>query len=119
MLAVDGLTKRFGGFAAVNQVSFAARQGEILGLIGPNGSGKSTTFNLIAGTLRLTTGSIRFDGVWPRIQSAGGALREHSRFHGHFASYRSSRTCSSLPITVRPVIYRARKRGTVPRKRSA
>jgi branched-chain amino acid transport system ATP-binding protein len=58
MLAVDGLTKRFGGFVAVNQVSFAARQGEILGLIGPNGSGKSTTFNLIAGTLRLTTGSI-------------------------------------------------------------
>jgi branched-chain amino acid transport system ATP-binding protein len=63
MLAVDGLTKRFGGFVAVNQVSFEARQGEILGLIGPNGSGKSTTFNLIAGTMRLTTGSIRFEGA--------------------------------------------------------
>jgi branched-chain amino acid transport system ATP-binding protein len=62
MLAVDGLTKRFGGFVAVNQVSFEARQGEILGLIGPNGSGKSTTFNLIAGTLRPTAGSIRFEG---------------------------------------------------------
>jgi len=63
MLAVDGLTKRFGGFLAVNQVSFEVRQGEILGLIGPNGSGKSTTFNLIAGALRPTTGSIRFGGV--------------------------------------------------------
>ena len=63
MLTVDGLTKRFGGFLAVNQVSFEARQGEMLGLIGPNGSGKSTTFNLIAGTLRLTTGSIRFEGA--------------------------------------------------------
>ena len=63
MLAVEGLTKRFGGFLAVNQVSFEARQGEILGLIGPNGSGKSTTFNLIAGALRPTTGSIRFGGV--------------------------------------------------------
>jgi len=62
MLAVDGLTKRFGGFLAVNQVSFEARQGEILGLIGPNGSGKSTTFNLIAGTLRPSAGSIRFEG---------------------------------------------------------
>ncbi len=62
MLAVDGLTKRFGGFLAVNQVSFEVRQGEILGLIGPNGSGKSTTFNLIAGTLRPTTGSVRFEG---------------------------------------------------------
>src|SRR5262249_12159930 len=60
MLAVDGLTKRFGGFLAVNQVSFEVREGEILGLIGPNGSGKSTTFNLIAGTLRPTAGSIRF-----------------------------------------------------------
>src|SRR5262249_61327659 len=62
MLAVDGLCKRFGGFLAVNQVSFEVRKGEILGLIGPNGSGKSTTFNLIAGTLRPTAGSIRFEG---------------------------------------------------------
>ena len=60
MLAVEGLTKRFGGFLAVNQVSFAVREGEILGLIGPNGSGKSTTFNLIAGTLKPTSGSVRF-----------------------------------------------------------
>jgi len=63
MLAVEGLTKRFGGFLAVNQVSFEARQGEILGLIGPNGSGKSTTFNLIAGALRPSAGSIRFEGA--------------------------------------------------------
>jgi branched-chain amino acid transport system ATP-binding protein len=63
MLAVEGLCKRFGGFLAVNQVSFEVRKGEILGLIGPNGSGKSTTFNLIAGTLRPTTGSIRLEGV--------------------------------------------------------
>ena len=62
MLAVEGLTKRFGGFLAVNQVSFEARQGEILGLIGPNGSGKTTTFNLIAGTLRPTAGSVCFEG---------------------------------------------------------
>jgi branched-chain amino acid transport system ATP-binding protein len=63
MLAVERLCKRFGGFLAVNQVSFEVREGEILGLIGPNGSGKSTTFNLIAGTLRPTTGSIRFQGA--------------------------------------------------------
>ena len=63
MLAVEGLTKRFGGFLAVNQVSFEARQGEILGLIGPNGSGKSTTFNLIAGALRPSAGSVRFEGA--------------------------------------------------------
>ena len=60
MLAVSGLTKRFDGFLAVSQVSFEVREGEILGLIGPNGSGKSTTFNLISGALRPSTGSIRF-----------------------------------------------------------
>jgi branched-chain amino acid transport system ATP-binding protein len=62
MLAVEGLSKRFGGFLAVNRVSFDVRAGEILGLIGPNGSGKSTTFNLIAGNLRPSSGSILFDG---------------------------------------------------------
>ncbi|MFM7612441.1 MAG: ABC transporter ATP-binding protein, partial [Alphaproteobacteria bacterium] len=62
MLQVQGLTKRFGGFVAVNGVSFSLEQGEILGLIGPNGSGKSTTFNMIAGLLKPTEGSINFEG---------------------------------------------------------
>ena len=62
MLEVSELSKRFGGFLAVNGVSFAVRPGEILGLIGPNGSGKTTTFNLIAGSLPPTAGSIRFEG---------------------------------------------------------
>jgi branched-chain amino acid transport system ATP-binding protein len=59
MLAVSGLTKRFGGFLAVNRVSFEVTKGEILGLIGPNGSGKSTIFNLISGALRPSEGSVR------------------------------------------------------------
>src|SRR2546421_12964346 len=62
MLAVSGLTKRFGGFSALNAVSFEVREGEILGLIGPNGSGKTTAFNCIAGALTLTAGSITFRG---------------------------------------------------------
>jgi branched-chain amino acid transport system ATP-binding protein len=62
MLVATDLSRRFGGFLAVNRVSFEVREGEIVGLIGPNGSGKSTTFNLIAGALRPTAGAIRFRG---------------------------------------------------------
>jgi branched-chain amino acid transport system ATP-binding protein len=62
MLEIANLSKSFGSFRAVHQVSFGLREGEILGLIGPNGSGKSTTFNLISGAMRPSSGSIRFDG---------------------------------------------------------
>ena len=63
MLAVSRLSKRFGGFTAVNNVSFEVERGEILGLIGPNGSGKSTIFNMLSGTLTPSAGSIVFDGM--------------------------------------------------------
>ena len=62
MLEVRELTKRFGGFTAVDRIGFDLVEGEILGLIGPNGSGKSTTFNLIAGALAPSAGSIKLDG---------------------------------------------------------
>ncbi|PYM91793.1 MAG: ABC transporter ATP-binding protein [Candidatus Rokuibacteriota bacterium] len=62
MLKIAGLTKRFGGFTAVSNVSFEVEKGEILGLIGPNGSGKSTIFNMVSGTLAPNSGSIQFDG---------------------------------------------------------
>jgi len=62
LLEVEGLSKSFGGLAAVRNVSLSLSPGEILGLIGPNGSGKTTLLNLIAGTLRADAGSIRLNG---------------------------------------------------------
>jgi branched-chain amino acid transport system ATP-binding protein len=62
LLSVRGLTKKFGGFTAVDGVSFGLVKGEILGLIGPNGSGKSTTFNVIAGLYPPSAGSITLEG---------------------------------------------------------
>jgi branched-chain amino acid transport system ATP-binding protein len=62
LLEVEGLTKAFGGLVAVNNVSLNVAPGEVLGLIGPNGSGKTTLLNLIAGTIRADSGTIRMAG---------------------------------------------------------
>jgi branched-chain amino acid transport system ATP-binding protein len=78
-LALDGVTRHFGGHRAVDGVSFRVRPGTITGLIGPNGAGKTTLFNLIAGALRPTAGRIalgerRLDGRPPhRVLRAGVA----------------------------------------------
>jgi branched-chain amino acid transport system ATP-binding protein len=63
LLECEGLTKRFGGLTAVDDVDIAIERGNITSLIGPNGAGKTTTFNMIAGLLEPTAGTIRFDGA--------------------------------------------------------
>ena len=62
LLETAGLTRRFGGVIAVNDLDMSVEPGEILGLIGPNGAGKSTAFTMISGYLRPTAGRITFDG---------------------------------------------------------
>jgi branched-chain amino acid transport system ATP-binding protein len=61
-LVTRGLTKRFGGLAALDGVDLTLREGEILGVIGPNGAGKTTLFSLIAGSQRPSSGEILLDG---------------------------------------------------------
>jgi branched-chain amino acid transport system ATP-binding protein len=63
ILRCDGITKRFGGLVAVDNVSFEVSRGAIFALIGPNGAGKSTLFNLISGGIHSDTGTIELDGV--------------------------------------------------------
>jgi branched-chain amino acid transport system permease protein len=62
LLTIEGVTKRFGGLIAVNDVGFELRAGEILGLIGPNGAGKTTLFNLVTGLASPDSGRISFLG---------------------------------------------------------
>lgn len=61
-LELDGVTKRFGGLVAVNEVGLTVEQGQIYSLIGPNGAGKTTVFNLISAVFRPTAGRILFEG---------------------------------------------------------
>jgi branched-chain amino acid transport system ATP-binding protein len=62
LLRTEGLSVRFGGLAALNNVNFAVQQDEIRAIIGPNGAGKSTFFNCLTGVLRPSAGRIRFNG---------------------------------------------------------
>ena len=61
ILEINNLSKYFGGLAAVSNCSLKVKKGSITGIIGPNGSGKTTLFNLIAGNLKSTSGSVIFD----------------------------------------------------------
>jgi len=63
LLELKGVSKFFGGLAALSDVSFQVQKGEIMGLIGPNGSGKTTTFNVATGVLRPSRGNIFLNGV--------------------------------------------------------
>jgi ABC-2 type transport system ATP-binding protein len=63
MIEVDNLTKRYAGHAAIDQLSFTVRRGEIVGLLGPNGAGKSTTMRILACFMPATSGSARIAGL--------------------------------------------------------
>ena len=62
LIEIDGLTKCFGSFTAVDDVSFSVRRGEVLGFLGPNGAGKSTTMRMLAGFMTPTAGTARIQG---------------------------------------------------------
>jgi branched-chain amino acid transport system ATP-binding protein len=80
MLQIEGLTRNFGGLAAVSQVDMSLQKGEIVGLIGPNGAGKTTFFDLVTGYIRPTKGRVKFEerditGKSPHEIAAMGIVR--------------------------------------------
>src|SRR2546427_11153616 len=86
-LSVEGVSKRFDGVTAVDQVSFAVDRGQVVGFLGPNGAGKSTTMRMITQYYEPDTGTIRFDGVpladAPRAAKRRiGYLPENNPLHG-------------------------------------
>jgi branched-chain amino acid transport system ATP-binding protein len=93
LLQVEDLSKRFGGFTALDAITLEVAPGARLGLIGPNGSGKSTLVNCLCGTLRNDTGSVRFDGT------VIDGLPAHRRTHlGMARSFQLPRPFASLSV---------------------
>ena len=112
LLEVAGLTKRFGGFVALEGIDLTVAPGERLGLIGPNGSGKSTLVNCICGTLHNETGTVRFDG-----RAVDGLVAHQRTLLGLARSFQLPRPFTSMTIAENlrvPLLYtvdvRARSR---------
>jgi branched-chain amino acid transport system ATP-binding protein len=108
LLEVEDLSKRFGGFVALENISLNVAPGERVGLIGPNGSGKSTLVNCISGTLRNETGSVRFDGA------AIDGLKTHERtWRGIARSFQLPRPFASMTVADNlriPLLYTVEQR---------
>ena len=106
--ANKGLSKRFGGFVALDGIDLVVQPGERLGLIGPNGSGKSTLVNCVCGTLQNETGSVHFAG-----QALDG-MAAHRRTHlGLARSFQLPRPFMSLTVMDNlriPLLYTVRRR---------
>lgn len=103
LLRVQGLTKRFKGLLALDDVSFDVARGEIVGLVGPNGAGKSTCFHCATGFLRPTAGTVLFEGadvtgVPPHRLAALGLVRsfQHSTAFMDLTVHENLRTACYL-----------------------
>jgi branched-chain amino acid transport system ATP-binding protein len=93
ILEGEGVTKYFGGLAAVSRVDFDVDQGEVVGLIGPNGAGKTTLFNLISGALAPREGVIRFNG-----QDITGLKPHRICKMGLARTFQSVRIFANMPV---------------------
>jgi branched-chain amino acid transport system ATP-binding protein len=108
LLQVEDLSKRFGGFVALDGINLAVENGERLGLIGPNGSGKSTLVNCLCGMLHNETGRVRFDG----IDLQGLSAHQRTRL-GMARSFQLPRPFASLSLADNlrvPLLYSANAR---------
>lgn len=109
LLLVRGVSKRFGGFTALDKVDLLVWPGERLGLIGPNGSGKSTLVNCIAGALRNEEGSILFEG-----RDIGREAPHRRTRLGVARTFQIPRPFASMSVLDNlrvPLVYAARRHG--------
>jgi branched-chain amino acid transport system ATP-binding protein len=113
LLEVEGLTKRFGGLTANEDVGFTLREGEIMGLIGPNGAGKTTVFNSLAGYFPPTSGTIRLDGTL-----VGGLPPEAIAARGVARTFQIVRIFRSMTVLENVMVGAMLRHRAVPRARA-
>jgi branched-chain amino acid transport system ATP-binding protein len=114
VLSTAGLTKRFGGLVAVDQVALSLRAGTIHAVIGPNGAGKSTLANLLSGELKPSAGTIRLRGEnitgWPpdRIARRGLARTfQHTHVFAAFTAFENCRLAAQAHASSLPSCFRS------------
>jgi branched-chain amino acid transport system ATP-binding protein len=93
LLSLSGVTMRFGGLVAVNDLSLSVEPGQLYGLIGPNGAGKTTVFNVITGVYKPTGGEISMDG-----ESLGGKRTGRITRHGVARTFQNIRLFSEMTV---------------------
>lgn len=101
LVTVTNLSKHYGDFIAVNDISFSIRRGEIFGFLGPNGAGKTTTINMMIGLARPSGGSIRIDGIdavknVKKAQSIMGVVPDESNLYDEMDGFDNLCFCGSL-----------------------
>ena len=101
IVTVKNLSKRYGDFVAVNDISFSIRQGEIFGFLGPNGAGKTTTINMMIGLARPTGGQVSIDGIdavkdVKKAQSVIGVVPDESNLYDEMDGFDNLCFCGSL-----------------------
>lgn len=101
IVAVTNLSKHYGTFIAVNDISFSIRRGEIFGFLGPNGAGKTTTINMMIGLARPSGGSILIDGIdavknVEKAQSIMGIVPDESNLYDEMDGFDNLCFCGAL-----------------------
>lgn len=101
IVTVTNLSKSYGDFVAVNDISFSIKQGEIFGFLGPNGAGKTTTINMMIGLARPTSGSIVINGIdaiknVKKAQAIMGIVPDESNLYDEMDGFNNLCFCGSL-----------------------
>lgn len=102
LLEIEGLTKRFGGVVALEEVSLRLEGGEIVGLIGPNGAGKTTLFNCVTGLIRPTAGEVRYGREQP--ESLIGLLPHQIAQRGICRTFQNLRVFGGMSVLENVVV---------------